>query len=66
MRPANEQIKLCVCECESRTARACVQRFVCACVLSVCGYLVCVGVCPQRIVCVVGGSSDSCRGGPGG
>lgn len=25
------------------------------------------GVCPQRIVCVVvGGYSDSCRGGPGG
>lgn len=33
---------VCVCECESKTAKACVQRFVCARVLSVCGYLVCV------------------------
>lgn len=50
-----------------KTAKACVLRFVCACILSVCGYLVCVlgSLSSENSVCG-GGCSDSCRGGAGG
>jgi len=68
MWPAEKQIKLWVCECKSRTAHSCVQRFVGACVFSVCGYLECVlgRSSLENSLFGGGGCSDSYKGGPGG
>lgn len=53
-----------VCVRESRTAQACVQRFVCASVLSVCGYVVYVlgSLSSENSVCD-GGAVTAAEGG---